>query len=33
MKGFVTFHGGLKTPEGQSYADAKGKVLVLHGTA
>ncbi len=33
MKGFVTFHGGLKTPEGQDYANTKGKVLVLHGTA
>ena len=33
MKGFVTFHGGLKTPEGQDYAKAKGKFLILHGTA
>lgn len=33
LKGFVTFHGGLKTPEGQSYADARGKILVLHGSA
>lgn len=33
MKGFVTFHGGLSTPEGQSYADTKGEVLVFHGTA
>jgi len=33
MKGFVTFHGGLKTPEGQDYSKARGKVLVLHGTA
>ena len=33
MKGFVTFHGGLQTPEGQDYSRAKGKVLVLHGTA
>ena len=33
MKGFVTFHGGLQTPEGQDYSGAKGKVLVLHGTA
>lgn len=32
LKGFVTFHGGLKTPEGQDYAKTKGKVLVLHGT-
>ena len=33
MKGFATFHGGLKTPEGQNYAKAKGKVLIMHGTA
>ena len=33
MKGFVTFHGGLKTPEGQDYSKAKGKFLILHGTA
>lgn len=32
-KGFVSFHGGLTTPEGQSYQDTKGAVLVLHGTA
>jgi dienelactone hydrolase len=33
LKGFVTFHGGLKTPEGQDYSKARGKVLILHGTA
>jgi dienelactone hydrolase len=33
MKGFVTLHGGLKTPEGQDYSKAKGKFLILHGTA
>jgi dienelactone hydrolase len=33
LKGFVTFHGGLETPEGQDYSLAKGKFLVLHGTA
>jgi dienelactone hydrolase len=33
MKGFVTFHGGLQTPEGQDYAKAKGQLLILHGTA
>ncbi|MGB3211336.1 MAG: dienelactone hydrolase family protein [Desulforhopalus sp.] len=33
VKGFVTFHGGLATPEGQDYTTAKGKFLVLHGTA
>jgi dienelactone hydrolase len=33
LKGFVTFHGGLETPEGQDYSSAKGKYLILHGTA
>jgi dienelactone hydrolase len=33
MKGFVTFHGGLSTPEGQSYSETKGTLLILHGTA
>ena len=33
MKGFVTFHGGLSTPEGQDYSKAKGHLLILHGTA
>jgi dienelactone hydrolase len=33
MEGFVTFHGGLSTPEGQNYSNAQGKILVLHGTA
>ena len=33
LKGFVTFHGGLKTPEGQDYSMTKGRVLILHGTA
>ncbi|MCH7917930.1 MAG: dienelactone hydrolase family protein [Planctomycetes bacterium] len=33
MKGFVTFHGGLATPEGQDYSKTKGKVLIMHGTA
>jgi len=33
LKGFATFHGGLKTPEGQSYADTKGEILIMHGTA
>ncbi|MGF1873872.1 dienelactone hydrolase family protein [Photobacterium frigidiphilum] len=31
MKAYVTFHGGLKTPEGADYAKTKGKVLVFHG--
>jgi dienelactone hydrolase len=33
MKGHVTFHGGLSTPEGQDYSFAKGRLLILHGTA
>jgi dienelactone hydrolase len=33
LKGIVTFHGGLATPEGQDYSEAKGEFLVLHGTA
>ena len=33
LKGFATFHGGLKTPEGQSYAKTKGEILVMHGSA
>ncbi|MDJ0720844.1 MAG: dienelactone hydrolase family protein [Desulfobacterales bacterium] len=33
LKGFVTFHGGLKTPEGQDYSRTKGRLLILHGTA
>lgn len=33
MKGFATFHGGLKTPEGQDYSMAKGSYLIMHGSA
>lgn len=33
LKGFVTFHGGLSTPEGQDYSAAKGRLLIMHGTA
>lgn len=33
LKGFVSFHGGLATPEGQDYADTRGELLILHGTA
>ncbi len=33
MKGFVTFHGGLGTPEEQDYSDATGSFLILHGSA
>ncbi len=31
--GFVSFHGGLQTPEGQGYKNAAGKVMIFHGTA
>ncbi len=33
LAGFVSFHGGLATPEGQNYQSTKGPVLVFHGTA
>ena len=33
LKGYVTFHGGLSTPEGQDYSKTKGELLILHGTA
>jgi dienelactone hydrolase len=33
LKGFVSFHGGLETPEGQDYRTVKGDLLILHGTA
>ncbi|MFH1157120.1 MAG: dienelactone hydrolase family protein [Pseudomonadota bacterium] len=33
LKGFVAFHGGLKTPEGQDYSGTHGRLLILHGTA
>ncbi|ELR66470.1 dienelactone hydrolase family protein [Photobacterium marinum] len=33
MKGFVTFHGGLKTPQGQDYSKTKSSLLILHGAA
>lgn len=33
LKGFVTFHGGLKTPDGQNYHNVQGEILVLHGSA
>jgi len=33
FKGYVTFHGGLSTPQGQDYSKVKGQVLILHGTA
>jgi len=33
IKGFATFHGGLKTPAGQKYAKTKGEILIMHGSA
>lgn len=33
LKGFFTFHGGLSTPEDQSYQGTKGKVVIFDGTA
>ena len=33
LKGFATFHGGLKTPEGQNYSKTRGEILVMHGSA
>ncbi|MBK5926624.1 dienelactone hydrolase family protein [Rhodobaculum claviforme] len=34
LAGFVSFHGGLTTPEGQDWHDATGApMLVLHGSA
>ena len=33
LKGFVSFHGGLATPAGQDYKQAKGFVLIIHGSA
>jgi len=33
LKGFATFHGGLKTPAGQDYSQTKGFLLIMHGSA
>ena len=33
LKGFVPFHGGLDTPDGEDYSDIKGEILVFHGSA
>jgi len=33
LKGFATFHGGLKTPEGQDYSRTEGSLLIMHGSA
>lgn len=32
-EGFVSFHGGLTTPEGQDYSEAEAPILFLHGSA
>ena len=31
--GFVSFHGGLSTPQGQDYSNTQGTILLLHGSA
>jgi len=33
LKGFATFHGGLKTPPGQNYSKTRGEILIMHGSA
>jgi len=33
FKGFVSFHGGLATPDGQNYQHTHGKLLIMHGSA
>jgi dienelactone hydrolase len=33
IKGYVTFHGALKTPEGESYPSSTPPLLILHGGA
>lgn len=33
LDGFVTFHGGLETPEGQDYSAVTGPLLILHGSS
>ena len=33
IAGYATFHGGLKTPEGQSYPKDTAPILILHGGA
>lgn len=31
--GYATFHGGLETPEGQSYEGVESPILIMHGGA
>ena len=33
VAGFATFHGGLTTPEGQSYEGVEAPILIMHGGA
>lgn len=33
VKGYVTFHGGLATPEGQNYENLNAPIFVAHGGA
>ena len=33
LDGYVSFHGGLSTPDGQDYTMTKAPVLLLHGSA
>lgn len=33
VKGYATFHGGLKTPAGQGYSAATAPILIAHGGA
>ena len=30
MTGFVSFHGGLKTPKRQNYSETTGSILIFH---
>ena len=32
ITGFVSFHGGLKTPEGQNYSETTLSILILHAS-
>jgi len=33
VAGYATFHGGLKTPEGQDYSNTDAPLLIMHGGA
>lgn len=33
IRGYISVHGGLTTPEGQDYKKTKGQILVQHGAA